>query len=224
MKNTYNLYDRRNRFNASNLEKKFFGPSPHKDLMRLLHVGEAHFSDTVIIKTEVLNLKGNDWRRDGRLETWIEAIPAGETAETRLNVDKTPGRQKLFDYEMVKKLEPRRLFEIINQHTLRLVDAELKYWDIDEGNPVDLGDYCESLKRQKNEIAKCDENSCVIRVGWGSGWKFMTGGWQRHLSDEVYDKLVLALRRRHPVDLPFPKTTRFQASGEPLGFVKLSIK
>lgn len=224
VKNAFNLYDRRNRFNASNLEKKFFGPSPHQDLLRLLQVGDAHFDKTEILKTEVLNLKGNDWRRDGRLETWVEAIPAGQKAECRLKLDRTPGRQRLFDKTAVAMLEPEQLFNILNQHTKRNILAELKFWQESEDNPDELGDYCESLEKIMSEIDGCGMGACVVRVGWASGWRSMTGGWQRHLTDEMYDKLVLSLRPRHPADLPYPKTTRFQATGEPMGFLKLTMK
>jgi CRISPR-associated protein Csm5 len=226
VKNNFNLLDRRNQFDASNLEKKFFGDRPTQDLLRLLRVGDAVFSKTEILKTEVMNLKREDWQREPRLETWVEAIPAGQTAEARLQVSEEARHQKYLgsrDREALEALQPERLFKIINDHTQRLAAAELKFWKEDESNPAELGDYCDSMQRILDEIGGCGASSCVIRCGWASGWKSMTGGWQRHLTDEVYYKLVLAMRPRHPSDLPFPKTTRFQVSGEPLGFLKMTM-
>lgn len=226
VKNNFNLRDRRNNFNASNLEKKYFGNSPTEDLLRLLRVGDAVFSKTTILKTEVLNLKRNDWQREPRLETWVEAIPAGLTTEMRLQVSQESRHQKYLgsrNRDAIEVLQPERLFKMINNHTRRLVEGELKFWKEEESNPSDLGDYSEAMQRILDEINTCGASSCILRCGWASGWKSMTGGWQRHLADDVYYDLVLAMRPRHPSDLTFPKTTRFQISGEPLGFLKMTM-
>ncbi|MDX1912598.1 MAG: type III-A CRISPR-associated RAMP protein Csm5 [Saprospiraceae bacterium] len=226
VKSNFNLRDRRNNFTATNLEKKFFGEKPTEDLLRLLRVGDAVFSKTEILKTEVLNLKRDDWQRETRLETWVEAIPAGQVAESRLQISTEPRHQKYLgnrDRTAVDALQPERLFKIITDHTRRLVEGELKFWKEEEGNPGELGDYCAAMQDIMETISGCDARSCVLRCGWASGWKSMTGGWQRHLTDEVYYDLVLAMRPRHPSNLTFPKTTRFQQSGKPMGFLKLTI-
>ena len=98
-----------------------------------------------------------------------------------------------------------------------------KYWGETEDNPEALGDYVEEMERISNIISSCAANECVIRMGWGSGFRFMTGDWQGNMTEDDYCRLVKSIRPKHPEDLIFPKTTRFINGGMPLGFIKMSF-
>jgi hypothetical protein len=60
-------------------------------------------------------------------------------------------------------------------------------------------------------------------MGYGTGYRTMTGDWLDILGDEDYYNLVSNVRPTHPEDIIFPKTVRFAATGEPLGFIRLRL-
>jgi CRISPR/Cas system CSM-associated protein Csm5 (group 7 of RAMP superfamily) len=90
--------------------------------------------------------------------------------------------------------------------------------------PDGFEDYLDEMKALLVAIDACGEKECVLRVGWGSGFRSMTGDWQGAMNDDDYDDLVNSLRSRKYEGLMFPKTTRFVGTGVPLGFIKLSIE
>ena len=142
--------------------------------------------------------------------------------------DKRYLTQRDFDFNL---LEIKRLFKLINKHTLVLVDKELGFWE-DQENPLAIGDYFSHLETLETTIKNCDENSCVIRVGASNGWEFMTGGWVN--GTDAYDDFIVEERTWNDLkkqlrkgnysnDIPFPKTRKMIEGGMPLGFVKLSL-
>jgi CRISPR/Cas system CSM-associated protein Csm5 (group 7 of RAMP superfamily) len=120
------------------------------------------------------------------------------------------------------------LFEAINTHTIRLLDFELKYWeersDRDDSDKVEC--YLEKIESIKNKAENCSKGKeCVLRIGHGSGWNFITGGWARDLDN--FESLVVPMSRPNNQkynEYNFPKTRRVDDSCELLGFVKLSLK
>lgn len=124
-----------------------------------------------------------------------------------------------------------KLFKLINDHTLKLLDKELNFWD-GEDNPIAIGSYMDELEAIEELAKNCSDNECIIRVGASNGWEFMTGGWlsgkdnddKYILSDRTYNELTNNLRKNYPDDMPFPKTRKMIDGGMPLGFVKLTVK
>lgn len=215
-------------WNDDTLEKKFFGTNPNKDIFRIFRPSDAHFSvqtQTCIVKS--VNKYGDEFRIKESLTQIVEAIPPGATASLRILIDKLvlelkKGRN-LFNDNIKIVSDGKKLFSTVNQHTLRLVEDEIEYWVESADNPECIGSYVDEMIEIRNEIKSCSETECVLRVGWGSGFRFMTGDWHGEMNDSDYDLLVKSLRPRHPVDLIFPKTMRIVDGGTPLGFVKLSL-
>ena len=126
------------------------------------------------------------------------------------------------------------LFRCLTAHTRSLLEEELNFWqdyDADE-----LNDYLPQIEELITECDACkDGRSAVLRVGYGSGWNFMTGAWSRRrteLQDPDQWANILALARKDRMgryrEYPFIKTRRVFYDGReepvlPLGFMKLEV-
>jgi CRISPR type III-A-associated RAMP protein Csm5 len=223
--------------NANKVEKELFGSDPNNDVFRFLQVGDAYFGDSYTVALRMVNINERTSRGfwDVSKSQLIEALcPKDETEfEMKLNIEgynynkskegcSTIGRLPNFmsSYES--------LFEAINEHTIRLLDFELKYWeersDRDDSDKVEC--YLEKIESIKNKAENCSKGKeCVLRIGHGSGWNFITGGWARDLDN--FESLVVPMSRPNNQkynEYNFPKTRRVDDSCELLGFVKLSLK
>lgn len=209
------------------LEKIFFGDNPNVDIFRILRIFDYHFED----RTETCIIRSVNKYRDGYrikddLTQVVEVIPPGKVATTRLSINDmlTKRGKQVFNDNLQIISQIDRLFDTINKHTLRLVEDEIDYWDYQQNNPECIGDYVDVMKQIKAYVESCSSKECVLRLGWGSGYRFITGDWHGEMTDSDYDSLVRTIRPRHPVEIIFPKTMRLADEGIPLGFVKLSIQ
>ena len=119
------------------------------------------------------------------------------------------------------------LFKTINAHTLKLLEGEIDYWkereSDDDSEKISL--YLEKISNIVSVARECQEGKeCVLRVGHGSGWRFITGAWAENLDN--FSSLVVPLSRPKNANYEqfnFPKTRRVDDECELLGFVKLSL-
>ncbi|MBL7791854.1 MAG: type III-A CRISPR-associated RAMP protein Csm5 [Saprospiraceae bacterium] len=232
LNNRANLQNRRGKFDDRELIKRCFGKDPNHDILRLLQVGDAFFEGTQCYSSNIVNQSGEKWITGSRTPgkdpmQFLEAIPAGScnTGYVDFRIDdalfQMAEKKDVFTGD-ISIVQFHRLFPLLNDHIKDIVEREIKYWE-DEGNPEAIGDYMEELGKILEVIEACDEKSCVIRLGWGTGYRTMTGAWDRKLPDDIYYDLVKSLRPKHPEELVYPKTTRMLEGGVPLGFIKLSI-
>lgn len=221
------------RWTDAQLQKTLFGSDPNHDIFRLLQVGDAHFDRTEVFQTQIVNLKGKEWiidkgnKADGiSAEAWVEALPPGlvATTEIRFNETLNSRAEKLKTFSSdTSKLRLPELFKLVNAFTGRLLNDEITYWTTKADPPEGFDDYIPELEHLLDVTDKTAENECVIRLGWGSGFRSMTGDWHSEMHDDDFYALVNSLRSRKYEGLLFPKTVRFSGEGVPLGFVKLSI-
>jgi CRISPR type III-A-associated RAMP protein Csm5 len=218
-------------FDDSRLYKHYLGENPNQDVFRLLQIGDAYFQRTEALSYEVQNLKGQDWEsKFGWL--LLEAIPAGEKTTVRFQIQEfvkgyaeRQHKDLNFPLRALEKLSNLlHLFKAIKAHNLHLLDEEIGFLEEKE---IDY-EYSNILNEILTTCKNLKDNECILRVGYGSGWDFMTGSWIRH--DKVNEKEDLWLDSfkpvmRHPKyeGMPFPKTRRFDYEHRPLGFVKLRI-
>jgi CRISPR type III-A-associated RAMP protein Csm5 len=220
--------DRRGGFRWSDqpLSKLFFGNDPNHDIFRLLQVGDAEFASTAVYQTDVINkIHNNTWDLKREVRQCVEAIPAGatSTAEIRFNELLSQRAKSQFNRNAAK-LQLEQLFPLINRHTKRLVEDEADYWEDTAGNPEPLEDFVEEMNNIVDAIEACQPSECILRTGWGSGFRSMTGDWHGAMTDDDYERLLKSVRPRHSVDLIFPKSMRFVKGGMPMGFVKLTLQ
>jgi CRISPR-associated protein Csm5 len=225
VQDTRNLKDFRQNWSDASVSRAVFGSDPNHDIFRLLQVGDAEFKQTETYETNVINYYKDHWDLKNEITQFVEAIPAGINTTTRLLYNDLLLKRVARDYfnRQAAKLEINTLFPLINKHTLRLIDDEISFWGESQGNPEALSDYVEEMERIQSIATDCAQNECVIRLGWGSGFRSMTGDWHGSMDQEEYYRLVKSLRPKHPDDLTYPKTMRFIRGGKPLGFIKLSF-
>ena len=215
---------------AKKVEAELFGDTPNEDVFRFLQVGDAYFcrDSEVAIKMFNLNERKTQSFWDTSKPQLIEAIgPEEESSFTmKLNIS---GYE--FARTKVKTLPDcmssnAKLFETINCHTKKLLESEIEYWEDRETNDDSgkVGTYIEKIREVLSNAEKCTTGKeCVLRVGHGSGWRFITGAWAENL-DNFTSVVVPASRPMNHkyTQFDFPKTRRVDEMCELLGFVKLS--
>ena len=222
------LTDRRGNLADAQLVKRHLGRDPNHDLFRLLQAGDTRFDKSICTLARTINLQStSSWAFKQSIDQFIECIPAGHCSTIRLQFN-----QKLMNrsgnlFRKGKDLKPETLFHIINQHTQILIGNELAYWEDQKNYPDEVNTYVERLENIHTDLENLVEqrpgNQCMLRLGWGTGFRSMTGDWQEEkFSEKQYRKLAATVRRNRQRDhLPFPKTRKMTFEGEPFGFISL---
>ncbi len=214
---------------AKLIENQLFGRDPNSDLFRFIQVGDAYFEKDSTIATRMVNLnirKKNDLY-DGSKPQLIEAIGVGETATFQMDVKKDFHDFARRNFPDLKPLPGemqslQSLFKSINNHTSRLIEKEIAFWN--EMNLSGSEAYLDVMADMLGETKSCeDELSCILRIGHGSGWRFITGAWTESL--ENFNEVINAARPNNQKysEYPFPKSRRIDEDSDVLGFVKLSL-
>jgi len=217
--------------NAKEIERKFFGDNPKSDIFRFLQVGDAFFGNNYEIALRLVNInernKQSFW--DTSKAQLIEAIVPEDESLFRLKLD-------LDNYDRARKKVHQlpecmnsisALFQTINTHTCLLLEDEINLWeerkDNDESEKVDI--YIEKINAIYDKVKSCQSGvSCILRIGHGSGWRFITGAWTEALP-AFKEKVIPASRPNNSryEEYFFPKTRRIDSDEcELLGFVKLT--
>lgn len=222
------------RFLATNVESRFFGKAPTENIFRFFQIGDAYFSPNCEIALRLimsLNITQQDSLHPKDLKPQlVEAIDLDKESSFSMKIDTAaykrcksamPGMGTL--PEEIQTLQG--LFELINAHTKQLIREEIAYWkDVSQVKNGAEG-YIEQMQNMLNEAEACNSNSCVLRIGHSSGWRFITGAWGEEL--ECFDSDIINLARPHNYDrykaYDFPKSRRTDSDGDLLGFVKLSL-
>lgn len=179
---------------------------------------------------EVQNLRGADWESKFN---WLllEAVPAGHKTRIKLKIQEELLRYARQNPESEHlKLPPDTLetlsslpdlFKLINAHTKNLVGPEKKWL---EGKKIE-SKYTDFLQKIYNRVSNPEPQECILRLGFGVGWTFMTGNWlkEENTPDPVWNEFKNGIRNERYQGTPFPKTRRFDYEGRSLGFVKLRI-
>ena len=208
-----------------------FGSNPNEDVFRFLQVGDAYFGENYEVAIRMVNINERERQSfwDESKSQLIEAIPPEDEAEFQLKLNETGynlSRDRVHTMpDCMKSLSD--LFQTINNHTQKLLESEIEYWkereENDDSEKVCL--YLEKIKGILDMTKGCNKgNECVLRIGHGSGWRFITGAWAETL-ENFYSVVVSASRPKNFMykQYDFPKTRRVDDECELLGFVKLSI-
>lgn len=223
------------RASATSVENSLFALSrdkaPNSDFFRFIKIGDAYFEKDCEIALKEINLNirisQNDLTDKSKAQL-VEFIAQEETTEFELKIDKKisdwSARQK--STIMVKAVpdeiaDINMLFYLINCHTKSLLDFEIDYWSNVKQTGAD--DYISRLEEIRDEIDLSDNKSCVLRIGHGSGWRFITGAWSEQLDN--FTGLVVPCSRpnndKKYSEYDFPKSRRIDEDSDVFGFVKL---
>lgn len=210
---------------ASRIEKELFGDDPKKDIFRFLQVGDATFkkgSEIAVKAIMGLNITASENVKPSgeQKPQLIEVIRPNVTTKFKMKLDTS--RLPSGSVESLSSLS--HLFKIINEHTLSLINHEIEYWENKSKQYSGAEDYLEQMRAMKDIADECGQNECVLRVGYGIGWNFITGGWARNL--ENFETSVVEKSRpnnRSYEEYDFPKSRRTDSDSELFGFVKLTL-
>lgn len=220
---------------ANRAENAIFGDSPNTEWMRFLRVGDAFYGQNyeVVLRTVSLNERENGDYWDKKVQQLVEALAPEDYSSFDLKMDieqlnfvrSRKGLSIPVLPDGLNSLES--LFQIINEHTIQMLDFEIDYWerrqDHDTSGKTD--NYLKQIEEIRSSAQKCIPGSCVLRIGYGSGWRFITGDWTRKAVSFKSDIVVNArLRNYNYVQYNFPKTRKVDSFCELFGFVKLTIK
>lgn len=230
---------RRPRQAAAKLEGRLFGDDPKTDIFRYVHIGDAYFGDynEIVLKMINLNIREKQEYTDCSKSQLVETICPGDSSSFNLTIDKTgyskAKGQGFLNNKMFEWINsPRDLFKLVNTHTSNLVRSEVELWKdrLDNDNSGIIQQYMEKIQYILDKANECDQsdgNSCILRVGHGSGWRFITGAWSESL--DIFSQYIVPASRPHNERYSqyiFPKTRRLSDNPydrDILGFVKLSL-
>lgn len=227
----YNIEERikshKNKATASEVEKHLFGNDPKTDIFRYLQVGDATFKSGTEIAVKAimgLNITSSQYvkPKGEQKPQLIEGIRPNATAKFRMKLDTS--KLANCSNQIDSMLSMEKLFETINRHTKSLIEQEIEYWKAIAEELIGAEDYLEQMKQIKNIVDKCNSNECVLRVGYGIGWNFITGGWTKELKN--FEEFVIPQARPSNYkyqDYDFPKSRRTDSDNELFGFVQLSL-
>ena len=220
------------------IEEELFGKDPNSDIFRFIQIGDAYFEKECEIAMKMINLnirKREDLEDHSKAQV-IEAIGLGcktsfqikirsdyyQWAKTRWNEKNKLGKFPFDDIENSMD----SLFSLINTHTRTLVSTEIEYWmNLLQEGYCGADYYIEKMQQIIKEIDSCQKGKeCILRIGYATGWRFITGAWTENLSN-FEDVVILNSRPNNHkyLDYDFPKSRRIDIDGDVLGFVKLSV-
>lgn len=219
------------RFAAQQIEKDFFGDDPKNDIFRFLQVGDAYFERgrKIAIRMVNLNITESENLIDKKKSQVIETIKEGYSSVFQMKIA-TEYYWKVKEQCALKDLPEgmksiSSLFDQINKCSKGLVLDEIDYWEQVARQYEGADGYIQNMRDILKKINDCKEGKeCVLRIGHGSGWRFITGAWSEDF-DNFYSKIVPVARfhdERYK-DYDFPKSRRLQEKRKLIGFVKLSI-
>jgi len=210
-----------------------FGPEPHFDLLRVLHVTDSEHlgaNELHIIQVDVYKEQNGSLEKDGRLSPLlVEAIPPCIHLHVGIKED-----DFLFSGQAEEELKflCKRRYVDLDQDFLTACN-EFACWLLNQEGSFYSGvgfketaDWC--LERAKE--AENLSNACLLPIGWGTGWRAKTIGRKVQTDlpktfEQLYYQYGLGKRRGGNADVSFPVSRRVTyVCGRPLpiGWVKLS--
>ena len=225
------IKDRNGKVSAKGIESEYIGNDPNSDVFRFLQVGDAFFGNeyTVAIRMVNINERNSSGFWDESKSQLIEAICSEDksTFEIKLNMELYKAAKSSVHAMPECMSSLPKLFMTINNHTKGLIEQDIQYWKdrSDENDSEKVKGYIKRMERMLAATNHCEDGkSCVLRIGHGSGWNFITGAWTRRLDNFKTD--IVPKSRPHNeryAEYDFPKTRRVDSSNELLGFVKLTL-
>jgi CRISPR-associated protein Csm5 len=226
--------ERSPKFAGRRLEKQIMGPDPNHDLLRALQVSDsapAGKERLLVLNAQVVSRAG----LGSPIE--LEAVQPDTPFRLTLKVDRVLFSRWAKNNRLQLGGSPAWLAELpqlIQGHTQQRLKSELAWYKDRPGAEQSAGFYRQLLQ------ATLPAGSCLLQVGWGTGWGGKTFGSHLQADPALMEYLIgeyrLARGKRQAGD-PFPKSRRSvvrvvkdktgkvqQRPSLPLGWVLLEIK
>ena len=219
------------RFADQQITNKLLGKDAKLNLMRSLTVGDFHFDQANLELQNVwITRLTSPNNFAGKFPVTIEQLKSLSRTTGLISFDDYLGAEategKACDYfNFPVKLNKDWIIQAILDKTRKTIDSELDFLNAKTGRSInDLRKFYKDLRKQVDGL-KNDE--VILQLGWGSGWRGMTGQLlgPDDLTRNLRKKLKLAPQEKY-LDFPFPKsrkTVNFNGSVMSMGWVKLKI-
>ncbi len=221
-------------FSDKKLVQNIFGSDPNKDWLRILQVSDFHFN--VLTEANFVETLNEDQSENlfikHRVKQLTELIPAGILAYGKIKINrnlqkaaakKARSKEPVFQTAKAYEITLKDLFEEVNKHSARLIDEEIRLYEKLDF-PREVEGFVDNLIAIEKAILQADENSCVLRLGFGTGYRNMTGDWtEDRLDKNLRTRLSDAVRGKRYSDFEMPKTRKIVSGGQPLGYVQLTF-
>ena len=234
IKATKSDLERNRNFAGQRLERKIMGPDPNHDLLRALQLADsapAGKDCLMLLNVQVVTRQG----LGSPIE--LEAVQPDTVFHLTLKIDRALFNRWAEQNRLRLGGNPAwlsRLPELIQAHTTQRLKDELAWYQQRPGAEA-TASFCQQLLR-----ADLPANSCLLQIGWGTGWGDKTFGSRLQADQPLMEYIIseyrLARGKRSPGD-SFPKSRRNivrvvqdksgrvqQRPGVPLGWVLLELK
>lgn len=162
------------------------------DLMRFVRVGDAFFENeqTTIGYVDLFNLykEGRNWESGwkGNFNLPTEYVTPTSSSSFRLSLAEPLKKVIELEYRKADKLHTNlnrvlngdsfeNLKKIINTHTKNHLNRELEFLK-EYDQATDAGTLIDNVEALLKQVES--KNSCLLRIGFGSGFHSITGDWQ----------------------------------------------
>lgn len=217
------------------LSEKAFGKNPNKDIFRFLQISDFFFDKNYgnIELLDVLTLKNDGWKPKGFGE-YAETISEEAISKSRFSLStkllkENLARRKIFHSKGTDFMKSfSSIMKVCNDNTITMLNGEKAFFenDLTLNNSHLLDNYLEKI----NDLIKIAEkinNGCIIRLGHGTGYRFITGNKINNIeNDRDLERILRSVRKdwkgRYD-DFAFIKSRKMTSNGIPLGFIQLSI-
>lgn len=227
--------ERNRRFAGRRIEQELLGSDPNHDLLRALQVSDSRAAGQdrlILVNVQVVT------RRGLQAPIELEAIRPDTPFTLTIKVD----NRLLGDWAARHRLRLggnttwlTHLAEVIQQHTQQRVQDEAAWYRERSGAESTVKFFQQLL------TARLPPGSCLLQMGWGTGWSDKTYGSHLQGDPRFIDALVkdyrLSIGNRHNPGDPFPKSRRSvvqtfkdkrgqirQKATVPLGWVLMEMK
>lgn len=227
--------DKIKKMNADDeLDKYIFGNTPNYDFMRVLQVSDAEFdiSGLRVDEVKILELRNHDtygWWKYNRpnnrvldnpmeaISIFIESISEECSLEVEIKIDEFLLKNKTAITQLgfnSKEHLFTQLAEKCNKYSLEYINSEIVFFSKCKMKKME-----EFYQKLKNKIN--DNNSFLLHLGWGIGWKAITGNYIS--SKEIFNRIREKFRLGKGTI--FPKTRKIVFRNNeplyPLGWILL---
>lgn len=213
------------------------GDDPKNDLMRTLSIGDFSFNvdDTGLQNVRVYRMENPTGPVMNRKRTRSGNIMGPITVEKLCENSCGKGMFSFDDFLLYKDVEESCfnfkksinlpwLIESCRSLTEHTIKTELSFFKDKSGEFIQ--DFCSFYTDLEKMVKKLQKNETIIQLGWGSGWRGITG--QLLEADELsihFRKNYLKQAKRYH-DFPFPKSRRAAEINNkfvPMGWARLSF-
>lgn len=237
----YDIWNpKRRKYSDKNINIRAFAPKSNgnhmdatKDIMRFLQITDSIFdhNDANIEVSKVLTEQRNGWQLK-RFDENIECISKGANSNCRIKISKRNLKnnvEKNFIKELHELTSMQAVFKACNDYTLKMLRSEMNFFNEDLGRRNDhvLNQYLENIKLLLQLIESNNSNTCLIRLGYGTGYTFMTGDkiFSKRIKNDELEEIMRSIRKVKSSkydDYLYIKSRKVTAEGVPFGFVQLS--